>query len=197
MAVDFWLKQPHLVLPRLKYWVWERMNPDKPWLCAGTIAFCESHLSTSMKALEFGSGRSTRWFSTRVGQLTSVEHNPQWFEIVKRQLADAKVANVDYRLVPLNHPEAEHEHDSYDPVPDYVAVADAVPDRSLGLGVADGHYRTNCVKHLVPKIAPGGYLLVDDINIWPSAESLPVPADWRRADDSTNGVKRCIIWQAP
>ena len=60
----------------------------------------------------------------------------------------------------------------------------------------DGHYRTTCVKRLVPKIAPGGYLLVDDINLWPSLAALPVPAGWRIADDSTNGLKRCVVWQA-
>jgi len=148
-----------------------------------------------MKAMEFGSGRSTRWFSKLVGQLTSVEHNSRWYEQVRQQLVDAKIANVDYKLVPLNHPESEPEHTEYSPVPDYVAVADGVPDGSLHFAVVDGHYRTHCVHHLVPKIAPGGFLLVDDINMWESPDSLPVPASWRVADDSSNGVKRCIVWQ--
>ena len=136
------------------------------------------------------------WFSKAVGHLISVEHTSQWFAQVKAQLTEANVTNVDYRLVPLDHPESKPEQSEYLPVPAYVAVADSVPDKSLDFAVVDGHYRTNCVRHLVPKIASGGYLLVDDINLWPSAESLPVPTDWRIADDSTNGVKRCIIWQA-
>ena len=186
-----------MAVARLRYRVWEVMNPDKPWLCPGTVAFCQSHLSTSMHALEFGSGRSTRWFATLVGHLTGVEHSRTWYEEVTRQLAEHEITNVDYRLVPLNHAESEPEQAAYSPVPDYVAVADGVPDGSLGLAIVDGHYRTNCVRHLVPKIASGGYLLVDDIDLWPTPESLPVPEDWRVVDDSTNGVKRCVIWQAP
>jgi hypothetical protein len=196
MAIRFWLTRPRLLAHRVRFWVWERLNPDKPWLCPGTVAFCQAHLTGAMRGLEFGSGRSTRWFAGRVGHLTSVEHNRGWYERVKQDLAAAGVANVDYRHVPLDHPEAEPERAEYHPPPAYVAVADEFPDRSLGLVVVDGHYRTHCVRRAIPKVAPGGYLLVDDINLWPSPAALPVPADWRVADDSTNGVKRCIIWQA-
>jgi hypothetical protein len=196
MAITFWLTRPRMALARARYWFWERANPDKPWMCPGTIQFCQDHLSQSMRALEFGSGRSTRWFASLVGQLISVEHNAEWYGVVKQQLADAGVSNVDYRHVPLNHPESEGERAEYAPVPDYVAVADGVADRSLDFAVVDGHYRTHCIRHLVPKMVPNGYLLVDDINLWPSPDVLPIPPGWRVVDDSTNGVKRCIIWQA-
>ncbi len=183
-----------MAVARLRYRMWERANPDKPWLCPGTIAFCQAHLTKSMLCVEFGSGRSTRWFATLVGRIISIEHNTQWHAIVKDQLKDT--ANIDYRLIPLNHAESQPEQPSYSPVPDYVAAADGLHDRSVDFAIVDGHYRTNCVRHLVPKIAPNGYLLVDDINLWPSLESLPVPPSWKIVDDSTNGVKRCIIWQS-
>ena len=99
MAIWFWLKRPRRSVSRLRYWVWERMNPDKPWMCPGTVAFCQANLSRSMTAIEFGSGRSTRWFSTLVGHLTSVEHNPEWYEQVKQQLDNA---NVHQRVVPTS-----------------------------------------------------------------------------------------------
>jgi hypothetical protein len=197
MAVTFWLRRPRMLLARLRYRAWERSHPDKPWLCPGTVAFCEAHTSRSMTALEFGSGRSTRWLSSLVGHLTSVEHDKGWYEKVRRGLDGAGADNVTYLLVPLDHPESEPERDWYSPVPAYVAVADGVPDGSLGLAVVDGHYRTQCIRRLVSKVAPNGYLLVDDVNLWPSVESLPVPPGWRVADDSTNGVKRCVVWQAP
>jgi hypothetical protein len=185
-----------MLVARVRYWIWERMNPDKPWLCPGTIAFCQKSLSRSMNALEFGSGRSTRWFATLVGHLTSVEHDSQWYEKVKQQLHEAQISNVSYLFVPLSHPIADPEQTSYEPTPDYVAVADRFPDQSLHLAIVDGHYRTHCVKHLIPKIAPGGFLLVDDTNLWPSLEAIPAPKSWPIVDDSTNGVKRCVVWQA-
>jgi hypothetical protein len=197
VAVLFWLKRPRAGLARVRYWLWERANPDKPWLCPGTIAFCERNLNRSMLAIEFGSGRSTRWFAGLVGQLISIEHNAEWHAIVTRQLAEAGVANVDYRHVALDHPESLGEQPHYEPPPKYVAVADALAPQSIHLAIVDGHYRSTCVKHLISKIAPRGYLLVDDINMWPSLDAVPVPKSWTVADDSTNGVKRCIIWQAP
>jgi predicted O-methyltransferase YrrM len=196
MALWFWVTRPKLAIARVRCWLWERANPNMPWLCPGTIEFCRTHLTKSMKALEFGSGRSTHWFAGLVGHLISVEHNAEWHRIVAKQIADARLANVDYRLVPLSHPESEGERPDYAPMPDYVTVADALADRSLDFAVVDGHYRTHCVRHVVPKMAPGGYLLVDDINFWPSPASLPIPADWRIVDDSTDGIKRCIVWQA-
>ena len=197
MKLYYWLLRPRMGLARLRYLLWEIANPDKPWMCPGTIRFCQSHLKPTMRAMEFGSGRSTLWFAARVGHLVSVEHNPDWHEKIASQLAQSAITNVDYRLAPLNHPEAAPELLHYPQVPDYVAVADTVADQSLDLAIVDGHYRTNCIRQLIPKIAPGGYLLVDDINMWPSPESLAMPAHWTIADDSTNGIKRCIIWQAP
>jgi predicted O-methyltransferase YrrM len=196
MNIRFWVKHPQLILHRIRYWVWEKRNPDKPWLCPGTVRFCESHLSKSMSALEFGSGRSTTWFAGRVGHLVSVEHDATWHAQVQQQLAAAAVTNVDYRLAPLNHPESEGEREVYDPVPDYVATVDQLPDASLDLVVVDGHYRTHCIRHALPKIKPGGYLLVDDINLWPSVDVFQIPKQWTIADDSTNGLKRCVIWRA-
>lgn len=196
MAIRFWLTHPRMFFHRLRYWLWERLNPGKPWLCPGTVRFCELHLKKSMAALEFGSGRSTRWFSSQVRTLTSVEHDVRWSEQVRAGLAKAHVNNVDYRLIALNHPEAEPERSQYHPVPDYVAVADGFADASLDLIIVDGHYRTHCILHAVPKLAPGGFLLVDDINLWPSPDVLPIPPSWRIVDDSANGLKRCIVWRA-
>ena len=112
-----------------------------------------------------------------------------------KQLSDARIENVDYRFVALDHPEPEGERATYSPTPKYVAVADGLADRSLDFAVVDGHYRTHCVRHVVPKMAPNGYLLVDDLNFWPSPAALPIPPSWRIVDDSTDGIKRCIIWQ--
>lgn len=196
MALRYWVTRPRMLAARLRYWVWEKSNPDKPWMCPGTIEFLQNKLSRSMNALEFGSGRSTLWFSSLVGNLTSIEHDAGWFAQVNQQLLDAGVRNVNYRHVPLNHPKSEPEQTFYDPAPDYVAVANGFPDGALHFVVVDGHYRTNCARQVIPKIAKGGYLLVDDVNMWPSLDALPVPASWRIADDSTNGLKRCVIWQA-
>ncbi|TWT34600.1 hypothetical protein [Blastopirellula retiformator] len=39
MKVWFWLMRPNMAIARVRYWFWERANPDKPWLCPGTVDF--------------------------------------------------------------------------------------------------------------------------------------------------------------
>lgn len=197
IAYRHWLANPRRLLARLRYALWERRNPDAPWLCPDTVAFLEKNLRPRMNALEFGSGRSTPWIAARVAALLSVEHDARWADAVARNLRERGVRNVDYRVVPLDHPESDPERETYEPLPAYVAVARDLPDRSLHFAFVDGHYRTHCVRTLVPKIAPGGILLVDDLNLWPSAEALPVPTDWTVVHAASNGLKSDLAWKAP
>jgi predicted O-methyltransferase YrrM len=195
MKVLFWLRRPRHALHRARYWWWEKMNPDKPWLSPGTIRFLEHHLSATMRGLEFGSGRSTTWFATRIGRLTSVEHNAEWFDRVSSRLQARGITNVDYRLVPLDHTEAEAEQAPYDPVPSYPGVAAELENASLDLVLVDGHYRNHCIRGVIPKLRPGGYLVVDDVNFWPEGARLPVPEHWPVVDESSNGLKITRTWK--
>jgi predicted O-methyltransferase YrrM len=197
MNVRFWLTHPIQLVIRVRYFVWQKLNPDNPWLCPGTVRFCEAHLNRSMRVLEYGSGRSTSWFAKRVRHVTSVENRSDWHGVVGQRLRVLNLHNVDYRLVPLEHTEAEAEHVEYDPMAAYVRVADELADSSLDLVIVDGHYRIHCIRRAVPKLKAGGYLLVDDVDFWGAVERLPVPLDWKIVDDSTNGLKRCLIWQSP
>lgn len=194
MSLLHWLNRPARLMSRLRYWAWEQRYPEKPWLCPGTVDFCELHVTPGMSGIEFGSGRSTLWFAKRLTHLTSIESDAVWYANLLSQLGDAK--NVDLLYIPLEHSPSEPERAEYPAIPAYVSVVDALRDRSIGLALVDGHYRTHCVRHIVPKISCGGYLIVDDINLWPSLAELPVPASWQIVDDSTNGIKRCVIWQA-
>ena len=197
MNLLYWALRPRMILPRVRYWAWERANPDKPWLCPATVDFCERALNPSMTAVEFGSGRSTAWFARQVGSLTSVEHHEGWHDRVRAGLDRQGIDNVDYRLVPLDHPESEPDRGSFDPLPAYVAVLDEFPDGSIDLVVVDGHYRTTCLGVVGPKIRPGGLLLVDDVNLWGSPDDVPVPEGWPMVDRSHNGVKGTCVWRRP
>jgi predicted O-methyltransferase YrrM len=196
VKLSYWLRRPWLVIPRLRYWLWERRNADKPWLTPESIDYLENNLNTTMTGLEFGSGRSTAWFAGKLGRLISVEHHTEWFKTVQVRLADAGLSNVDYRHVPLDHPENEPEKGRYDPQPMYVAVASGFPDGFFDLVVVDGHYRTNCILASLAKVKPGGLLLVDDANLWPK-NAPPVPADWTETSRTTNGIKFTVIWRKP
>ncbi len=196
MNLRFWMTHPRLLVWRLRYYFWELLNADKPWLCPGTVAFCKRHLDKSMKGLEFGSGRSTTWFASKVCSLTSVEHDLVWYQNIQQRLIRAGVANVDYRFVPLDHPMGDAEAAPDQPPPAYVRVADEFSDYTLDFVLVDGHYRDDCIRRALPKLRRGGYLILDDVNCWPAVALIPVPADWPIVDDSSNGLKRCVIWKA-
>ena len=149
-----------------------------------------------MCGLEYGSGRSTAWYAGKLSRLVSVEHDAGSYARVKEELARRNVTNVDYRHIPLNHPESAGEQLSYDPVPDYVALAAEFPDESLDLVVVDGHYRSHCIAAVLAKLKPGGLLLVDDANLWPE-NMPPVPSEWPEASRTTNGIKFTVIWRKP
>ena len=109
MNASYWLRHPERIFPRVLYFAWERMNSEKPWLCPSSVRYCERNLTRSMAGLEFGSGRSTTWFAGKLARLCSVEHDPIWYQRVRSRTASARLANVDYRLVPLDHPESDPE----------------------------------------------------------------------------------------
>ena len=64
------------------------------------IAFLDGRLNKTMRVMEYGSGGSTAWYGRRVDHVTSVEHDPQWYDAVKRTIP----ANVDLVLCPEAQP---------------------------------------------------------------------------------------------
>lgn len=190
-------RNPAKAVHRLRYWVWERLHPDEPWLTPGAVAFLQANLRPDMTGVEWGSGRSTRWYAAHLRQLLSVEHHSGWYERVKADLEKAGVRNVDYRSIPLSHPEGEGTVPHYEPMPPYVAVVRELPEASLGLVVVDGHYRQACVREALPRLQPGGLLLVDDSGMLPSLAEWGVPADWPIASHTSNGLKTTTVWRKP
>ncbi len=147
-----------------------------------------------MRAVETGSGRSTAWFAKRVGHLLSVEQDAAWYAIVQARLRG--LTNVDYRLVPLDHPADEGTRPVYEPLPRYVAVFNEFDDASLDFVVVDGHYRQACIRAAIPKLKIGGLLLLDNSN-WLSDGEWGIPASWRLLHRSSNVMTVTSIWEKP
>lgn len=190
-------RNPGKILHRVRYWVWERRNPDVPWLTPGAVAFLDANLRPDMTGIEWGSGRSTRWYAKHLRSLMSVEHHHGWYERVKAELDKSGASNVDYRYIPLSHPENERTVAHYEPMPPYVSVVREFPENSLGFVVVDGHYRMACVREALPRLKPGGLLLVDDTSVLASLDEWGVPADWPVVSHTSNGLKTTTVWRKP
>ena len=161
-------RTPRYVYARTRLLFYEHSHPVAPWLTPEAIRMLDSMLMPSDHDLEFGSGRSTIWFAQRVGHLTSVEHDTDWYAVVTGRLKEQELGNVDYMLVPLDQP-AELGGNS-----EYAHTALAFAVSSLDFVLIDGAYRDHTARYALTRIRPGGMLIIDNVNRYlPSNSRLP------------------------
>lgn len=181
---------PRYVSARIRQGVFEKRHPTKPWFTSRAIALLEDLLGDDDRVLEFGSGRSTIWFSRRCSHVLSIEHDNRWFGIVQGRLSGFE--NVDYRLKSL---QAQDEN-----IPEYVGFLNSIPDKSFSILVNDGRLRGLVARYAFDKVAPGGIVVVDNAERYlpntfavPSSRGLSAPdADWSEFQERTRSWRR--IW---
>jgi predicted O-methyltransferase YrrM len=151
-------RTPRYVYNRARQLIYERGHPDDPWLTPTAINLLGSLLRRADSGVEFGSGRSTVWFAARVSELTSVEHDERWYKTVSAKLKARGLCNVDYILAPEDQPMVRGGESAY------ARAALDFPDASIDFALVDGHYRDYSAKFILPKIKPGGMLIIDNVN---------------------------------
>lgn len=141
---------------------------DLAWWTFSSIVRLDAWLDSrggDTTAFEYGAGASTLWLARRCRRVVSVEHDPRWWPLLARRLA--QVHNVEPQLVPGV------------PVPrvaayasgragwrglDFTAYVHAI--RRAGgpfdLIVIDGRARGSCLLEARDHLAPGGLILFDD-----------------------------------
>lgn len=154
------------ICDRLREWIFQKRNPDAPWLTPAAVQLLRILLAPEHRGLEFGSGRSTSWLAARCGSLISVEDNPVWYEQVQRRLSEQGLHNVDYRFAAgAGEQLAEN----------YRTLLQGLPDHHFDFVLVDSEYHRDVLVNLVvPKLKPGGFLVVDNINWFlPSGSRSP------------------------
>jgi hypothetical protein len=152
------VKEPRQVV-YLPDWWRARRRPvqtfQQPWWPRPVLALVASRISPGADVFEYGSGGSTHWLTSLGAKVTSVEHDPQWYDTVAGWAAN----------VILRQPTAEGAIRSasapgfYD---DYVATIRDYPKESFDLVVIDGRARVACGLAAMHYVKPGGMLLLDD-----------------------------------
>ncbi|MGA7688475.1 MAG: hypothetical protein WCA29_04505 [Jiangellales bacterium] len=116
------------------------------------------------QVFEYGAGASTAWLAARAAQVTSVEHEAGFVEVLTPMLAH--LTNVEVMLVPAVRssapavPSHRRGHDGLD-FSDYVQAIDTVPGE-FDFVVVDGRARVACVRQALPRLANDGVLLLDN-----------------------------------
>jgi predicted O-methyltransferase YrrM len=189
-------RTPRYLYHRTRQLLFERAHPDAPWLTPAAIELLGTLLRPADRGVEFGSGRSTLWLAARVAALTSVEQDEQWHAAVNAMLGERGLGNVDYILAPKDAPEDRGADSAY------ARAALAFDDGSLDFALVDGHYRDYSTQFILPKVRPGGLLVIDNVNWYlPSQSKAPAsrtpalgPANetWALIERELSGWRR--IW---
>ena len=161
----------------------EREHPEVPWLVPESIPVIEDLLEENYTGFEWGSGRSTIWFSKRVSHITSVEGRKKWFDLLETQI---KNQNLNDK-VDLLYKEVSREYNFLPKeIDEYSSSIDVFPDGHFDFIVIDGHFRLECIEHALPKVRAGGYLIIDN------SDTLPIgflaKIDSEMTDFFTNGI---------
>lgn len=145
---------------RIAHKWYQRTHRDVPWLTRTCVEFLDSWLKPTDSGLEFGSGRSTRWFLDRVAKLVSVENNERWHQVVSDDCRSAiEEGRLDLRFLVGRD--------------EYLGLIDEIDDDSLDFCLIDGNFRDECAENVIQKIRPGGIIIIDDINLYiPYVESV-------------------------
>jgi predicted O-methyltransferase YrrM len=116
---------PRYIYNRIGLFIWEKSNPELPWLTKDSIYIIENLISKQDNMLEFGAGRSTVWFSTRVDKLTSIETDKEWYVKVSKETKDLD-------QIEIFHLTKESE---------FINFIKQLEDKSLDIVLIDGAYR--------------------------------------------------------
>jgi len=116
-----------------------------PWLPYVVTEILKARLKPDMAVFEFGGGYSTRFFMTRVGTVTTVEHDASWCRKLQEQV-DPNVSVLFRDAVNLR------------------AYASAITeaDRSFDLVLVDGIARVESFSAALPALSSRGVILLDD-----------------------------------
>jgi hypothetical protein len=152
------------------------VNDRSPWMCFSAVRFLKEITRQDMRVFEYGSGGSTLFWISRVQEITSVEHDTSWYQIMKERLDGQEVQNLQYILAePINDPhfaekrfENPDDYISSEPAyggknfEKYVKSIDSFPDNYFDIVVIDGRSRPSCIKHGIPKLKKNGFLIIDN-----------------------------------
>lgn len=122
-----------------------------PWLTPGAIMALELLLTKDFKVLELGSGGSTVFWARRCKSVRSFETDPEWANKVRPSVE--KYGNTS-----LIHADMQRILDEIKAEPDAscdLALSDSSPYQSS---------RPILTEAIIPKIRPGGWLVIDNYN---------------------------------
>ncbi len=123
----------------------DRAGAPIPWMNYQVVHFLNERLHGGLSLFEYGSGYSTRYYASRVGHVTSVEHHPEWYRTVEAMKPD----NVE-----LIFQDTE--------VPDAYCGTVARSGKQYDVVIVDGQERVRCLTYALSSLSSAGVIILDD-----------------------------------
>ena len=115
-----------------------------PWYTYPAIRFLSERVKPTMSVFEYGSGNSTLWWSSRVGRITSCEHDTVWYGKMRGLLP----ASVTYL-------QADEAGGAY-------ARQISQQNAAFDIVVVDGRDRVQCARAATSAMSPEGVIVWDN-----------------------------------
>jgi hypothetical protein len=165
---------------RLPQWFTQRslspMAIRVPWWPYDAVTWMAGHLPPHARVFEYGGGGSTLWLADQGAAVLCVEHHEAWYRQLEQALRPA--ATIRYRAtLPTGSITSQVEPGFFDSYVD--AICDE-PDASFDLVIVDGRARVECARRAMPKVKPGGLLLLDDTRRERYQPAIALLAGWDR-----------------
>lgn len=185
-----------------------------PWFTYAAIDFLERTLTPDLAMFEYGGGQSTRYWADRLSHVHSVDHDPAFVEMVRRDLP----ANARFDLVeegaalPADLPEWATRHPAFpEPARDtrtyrsgqlntafraYALQLLRHPQDSFDVVVVDGMARVLSTWAAIRHFRRGGFIVFDnsDRDFYAPAFALLDEAGYRRIDFNGLGPINPYAW---
>lgn len=140
-----------------------------PWINYAAIEFLENYLEPSFKVFEWGMGGSTIYWSSRVAEVVSVEHDAAWFDQAQDALGGTESTGAKRSMI-LHEPEVRPTDTFTSGGKKYngmsfeaysLAIKD-FPEGYFDLIVVDGRARMACLHNCAPQLSKTGVILLDN-----------------------------------
>lgn len=110
-----------------------------PWFTYPATRFFERIIRPEYRVLEYGSGNSSRWWSRRVKEVVSVEHDPEWADALRRERIQ-NLTVVERVMHDMPGPACDKLlREEYFPCSAF-GVTSPDPTRNYRAGLLDGEY---------------------------------------------------------
>ncbi len=178
--INDYLKQEGWLHSATKDMPIDKEENEIPWFTYSSIRFIESRLKKDHDIFEFGSGNSTLWFSNRCAQVISVEHDEEWYQLVKEKLTSKP--NTKYLYKDLESGDYSNTILEY--------------NNQFDIIIIDGRDRIKCAKNALGALKENGIIIWDnsDRDIYQEGYDFLTNNGFKRVDFMGTGPINSYAW---